>query len=200
MQEFVIHYLDDKNPLEGAGDTLRIFLESNKNKLDYADLSNLDLPEINLMKGNLRNCNLSNTNLSNALLYYTNMDNTKCINTNFKCASLIYTSFKNSNLTNSNFTKSNMMFNNLYNAILDNINMNWHSHELIYQILIKNATTIEQEQFAALISRKLEWCWDEWETMNHQCWPWLLNTLKPLVKDDDFKIPKQLLNHEIGNI
>ena len=65
-------------------------------------------------------------------------------------------------------------------------NLNWSSHDLLSAILWNAATTTRQEELAAFIGRKYEWCWDDYnKSFKHPQKKWAIGVLKEYVQESD---------------
>lgn len=73
---------------------------------------------------------------------------------------------------------------NLSGADLSGIKINWQSHALLAELLWQAAKTQAQEQLAAWVGRKTEWCWDDWAKARHPQKKWALAVLAKLAKGD----------------
>ena len=87
---------------------------------------------------------------------------------------------------------------NLKDANLRDVKINWDSHQLISEILLRSSRNTEDEMLAYYIRGKLEWCWQDWlsEKFQHVSKTWAITTLIQWAKDNNNKLPKELENYE----
>jgi len=108
-----------------------------------ADLSMANLSMANLSMANLSRANLSRANLSMANLYGANLSGAN---------------LSGANLSGANLSRANLSMANLYGA-----NLSWQSHDMLAEILRREAgDDIKLRSFAGLILVSRDWCWSTW--------------------------------------
>ena len=133
-------------------------------RLRGKDLSHKNWSEKNLRCADLRMADLSFTDLSYADL--TRADLGKAI------------------LTRANLVGASLRGAYLRGAHLTDIKVNWKSHDLVAEILFREARDdYEKMQFAGLILIARDWCWDDF--LFHPQVPWAVRVLKKWVRPGD---------------
>ena len=85
-----------------------------------------------------------------------------------------------------NLVGANLRWVNLFEANLTGVTMNWQSHQLISEILIRAAgDDLDRSSLAGLIRIRTDWCWDVWTKLDHPARDWAIKELSKWVKDDD---------------
>lgn len=118
--------------------------------------------------------------LSGAYLSGADLSNANLRNAYLSGADLSEADLRNADLRNADLSGAY-----LSGAYLSNVKMNWNSHNLISEILWRAATNQDQEQLAAWIGRKIEWCWKDWLAIEHTQKMWAIDIMKEFVSDDD---------------
>jgi hypothetical protein len=88
-----------------------------------------------------------------------------------------------SNLSGSNLSGSNLRFSNL-----SGIKMNWQSHDLIAEILLRSAgDDYEKRSIAGLILVSRGWCWDKFIALpiSDKIITWFIDTLAPFAENSE---------------
>jgi hypothetical protein len=89
------------------------------------------------------------------------------------------------NLDGANLDGASLVRASLDGASLDGAKINWQSHALISELLWRAANGhTDREQLAALIGRKMEWCWDRWQEFPHPQRAWAIQVLRDLARSD----------------
>lgn len=159
--------------------------------LGFANLCSINLENANLSAACLRNAEfyqaqMKNVNLSGAFLYSArlvdaNLEKANLRNTNFESANL-----KRANLRYANLTHSYLEGATLRDAFLEGIIVNWNSHCLISEILWRaSGDNLNRQILAALIGRKLDWCWSDWLALDLLEKEWAITELRKWVKEGD---------------
>ena len=105
---------------------------------------------------------------------------------NLRGAYLFGANLRGANLRWANLRGANLQEANLRRADLTDIAMNWQSHQLISEILIRAACDdLDRCSLAGLIRIRTDWCWDVWTTLDHPAREWAIEELSKWVKDDD---------------
>ena len=100
--------------------------------------------------------------LSNAYLSGANLSNAYLSGADLYGANLSGANLSNANLSGADLSGANLSGANLYGARLSDATINWSSHRLLSEILVRAATTDTQGEFAAYIRVHPEWCWSVW--------------------------------------
>ena len=109
---------------------------------------------------------------------------------NLSGANLSGADLSSANLTGANLYSADLRGANLYSANLSSANLRgakieWTSHTLVAEILWRVAPSPIEEQFAAWIGRKYEFCWDQFLAFDSPCKEWALAELRKWVTNDD---------------
>jgi uncharacterized protein YjbI with pentapeptide repeats len=74
----------------------------------------------------------------------------------------------------------------LRDAVLRDAEINWQSHHLLSEILMRAAgDDIEKNMVAGLVRLRTDWCWEKWVKIEHSQRDWALAELAKWVKDGD---------------
>jgi hypothetical protein len=74
----------------------------------------------------------------------------------------------------------------LRDAVLRGAEINWQSHHLLSEILMRAAgDDIEKNMVAGLVRLRTDWCWEKWVKIEHSQRDWALAELAKWVKDGD---------------
>jgi len=75
---------------------------------------------------------------------------------------------------------------NLDGANLDGAKINWQSHDLIAEILLRAAGhDVQKRMVAGLILVSPDWCWDKFLSIESDLRDWAITTLREYVQDGD---------------
>ena len=75
---------------------------------------------------------------------------------------------------------------NLEGAYLEGITVNWQSHALLSEILIRKASTLEQRAVAGIVGTSLDWCWGNFvREFSDSQKAWAKEVLVPWIKEGD---------------
>ena|ERR1051326_4244756 len=174
----------DSTELKPILEQHQLWLDSGGKQGKRANLSNADLSNANLSNANLSNANLSNANLFRASLYNANLSNA-----NLSYADLFYTNLFYANLSNANLSNANLSYADLSYADLYNIKLNLSSHDLISEILKREAKdSVPKRMIAGLILVSRDLCWKDFMAIDHPEKQWALDTIKKYLKEDQ-KLP-----------
>jgi hypothetical protein len=86
-------------------------------------------------------------------------------------------------------------------AYLRGAKINWQSHDMIAELLLRNAgDNIEKRKIAGLVLISRDWCWQRFsELSSDPLWQWAIEALKVHVIDGD-NAPELLRNHAKGGL
>jgi len=74
----------------------------------------------------------------------------------------------------------------LCRANLDGAKINWQSHDLIAEILLRAAGhDVQKRMVAGLILVSPDWCWDKFLSIESDLRDWAITTLREYVQDGD---------------
>jgi uncharacterized protein YjbI with pentapeptide repeats len=170
--------------------------------------SGIDLSGVNLSGGFLRGANLSGANLRKANLYGADLSKANLYGANLGMANLSGANLSGANLTEADLRKANLngaslSGANLYGADLSGavlsgaylsradlseITVNWQSHDLIGEILLRAAERdVQRRMLAGLILVSPDWCWVDFLSINIDpaLREWALAEMRGWVRDGD---------------
>jgi len=148
----------------------------NADTLSGASLSGASLSWANLSWANLSGANLSGANLSGANLSWANLSWA-----NLRGANLRWANLRGANLSGANLSGANLSGANLSGAII-----NWDSHTLIAEILLRAAGDDPKlRMVAGLILVSTDWCWDKLLAIRTPHRKWALTELAKWIQDGD---------------
>ena len=142
--------------------------------LSNAILNGADLRYADLRGANLRYADFSGANLSSAIL---------------NGADLRY-----ANLSNAILNGASLNGADLRGASLKGITLNWQSHDLLSEILLRKAgQSMEYRSMAGVIKVSPDWCWGHFaKVFSEDQKVWAKAVLSPLIKDGD-DVPEELV-------
>jgi hypothetical protein len=135
-----------------------------------AYLSGADLSGVNLRWACLRGADLGRADLSGADL---------------SGADLFGAILSEADLRWANLSRASLSGAYLHGADLHGATLNWKSHNLISEILWREADTQARQMLAAFIGRRTDWDWEDWEAFQHPERDWAITVLAGWVKDGD---------------
>ena len=90
------------------------------------------------------------------------------------------------NLSGANLSWADLSGANLSGANLSGAKINWNSHQLISEILLRAAGDCPKKRMiAGLVRISTDWCWDKITKIKHPEKKWAVNELKKWVKGRD---------------
>jgi len=90
------------------------------------------------------------------------------------------------NLDGANLDGAYLRGANLDGANLDGAKINWQSHDLIAEILLRAAGhDVQKRMVAGLILVSPDWCWDKFLSIESDLRDWAITTLREYVQDGD---------------
>ena len=90
------------------------------------------------------------------------------------------------NLGGANLRGANLRGANLSGANLSGAKLNWTSHDLIAEIILRSAgDDIEKRKIAGLILISRDWCWKQFLAVNDPLTAWALGVLHDEYSDGD---------------
>ena len=146
-----------------------------------ANLRRADLWGANLMGADLWGANLMGADLSGADLRRADLSG----------ADLGGANLSGANLRRANLSGANLRRANLGRANLGGAELNWESHELLSEILIRAAECdVEKLQAAAMVAigarMGVEWCWERYvEYFTPEIKEWIVSVFAEYIKDGD---------------
>jgi hypothetical protein len=139
--------------------------------LQAAVQSRADLCGANLSGANLFDADLSGANLSGV---------------NLSCANLSRANLYRANLSGANLCGADLSGANLSHADLCGAKINWQSHDLISELLRREAgDDIDKRMVAGLILVSRDWCWEKFLAINRPLREWAIETLRKWVQPND---------------
>jgi len=184
-----------------------------------ADLGSADLTAANLYCADLGSANLRGANLTAANLYGANLRDAYLRDADLHCANLGFANLTaanlyaanlrdaylrdanlraaylgSANLRDANLYGANLRGANLYDANLRNARLNWMSHDLIAELLLRAAgNDIAKRKLAGLVLISPFWCWKNFlvRLADDPLLPWALDVLAEYVTDGD-NAPEEL--------
>lgn len=137
-----------------------------------ANLSDADLTGADLSRANLRGAVLFRADLVRADLFRVDLFRADLTGANLTGADLSRADLRGANLTNADLTGADLRYADLRNADLKNITVNWQSHQLISEILLRAAGQDPlRRALAGLIRVSTDWCWRVWLGTGDPCLP-----------------------------
>ena len=116
-----------------------------------------------MLLAHLESTNLSQANLRGASLFGAHLEQATLIEADLRLADLSHTNLKYTNLTGANLRSTDQMDTCFTGAILADVKMNWMSRSLISERLYREAATLEQKAYSAMIARETGYCWEQFE-------------------------------------
>jgi len=146
-----------------------------------ANLRGANLRGANLSGADLRGANLSDANLYDANLYGANLSDANLYGANLRGANLY-----GANLSDANLYGANLRGANLSGANLRGITVAWSSHQVISELLRREAAgDLQKEMLAGYILLRTDLCWENFLALDLDTKPWALDALRKYVKDGD---------------
>ena len=168
----------DKNELKKILDDHKLWLSSKggaRADLRHAYLEGADLKSANLRYANLRYANLYRANLRSADLEGADL----------RSADLRRADLEGADLRSANLRGADLRYADLRRADLYGAKINWQSHDLLGEILQRQASTLEQRSVAGVVSKSLDWCWKDFEReFSDAQKTWAVSVLKEYVHED----------------
>jgi uncharacterized protein YjbI with pentapeptide repeats len=104
----------------------------------------------------------------------------------FRGTCLIGATFEGANLFGVDFRKASLMRADFRNADLRQLRVNWCSHDLVAEILRRAARAdLDKLHVAGLILLQRQWRAADFIELGHPQTAWVLETLRPYVREDD---------------
>jgi hypothetical protein len=106
-------------------------------------------------------------------------------------ADLRYADLRSANLSSANLRSANLRYAdlsyaNLRYANLSGSTINWNSHALISELLLREAgKDVKKRKLAGLVLVSPDWCWGEFLALRDPLRGWALKTLAAWVQDGD---------------
>ena len=139
--------------------------------LRYADLRYADLRCADLRCADLGHANLGHADLRCADLRYANLGG----------ADLGYANLRYANLRYANLRYADLRYADLGGSVL-----NWQSHALLSEILLRAAgDSVERRMLSGLIAVSTDWCWNRFLSLEHPERAWAIAELAKWVRPDD---------------
>ncbi len=166
-QKTVLNALDDGISL-GYADLRSVSFRGlilNNIRLPHANLGGCDFTDAALVSAYLPHAHLVNAHLRGANLSYAN----------FCHASLVWADCQGCSLIGANFDYAELTHTNLHNA-----SMNWSSHDLIAELLFREADSedVEKLKIAGLVFLQRDWCWNHFRDLKDPLQRWAFRVLK----------------------
>ena len=122
-------------------------------------------------KADLRDADLRHANLRHA---------------NLKYANLRYANLRYADLGGADLRGANLRGADLGHANLRDAKLNWQSHALLSEILLRAAgDSVERRMLAGLVAVSTDWCWGQWLSLEHPERVWAITELARWVRPDD---------------
>jgi len=81
---------------------------------------------------------------------------------------------------------ADLRYANLRGADLRDAKLNWQSHALLSEILLRAAgDSVERRMLAGLVAVSTDWCWGQWLSLEHTERAWAITELAKWVRPDD---------------
>ena len=156
-----------------------------------ANLSGADLFGADLRDADLRDADLSGADLRDADLRGADLSDANLFGADLRDANLRGADLSGADLSGANLRGANLFGADLRDADLSGATINWQSHDLISELLLRAAgDDIARRKVAGLILVSRDWCWGKFlaiesgqiESGQHE---WALSVLRQYVKDGD---------------
>ena len=156
-----------------------------------ADLSGANLRGASLFGANLSGADLFGADLRDADLRGADLSGANLFGADLRDANLRGADLSGADLSGANLRGANLFGADLRDADLSGATINWQSHDLISELLLRAAgEDIERRKVAGLILVSRDWCWGKFlaiesgqiESGQHE---WALSVLRQYVKDGD---------------
>ena len=157
------------------------------------DLSGFDLSGLSLKGASLAGANLWRADLQWADLQRADLQDANLRRADLRGANLRGANLRRANLRGANLWRADLQDANLEDAKLDNVKINWNSHQLLSEFLIRASTNDSQRGLALLIPQRTDLCRKEWLVYDHPEREWALGILRDLALGDE-NAPSELMN------
>jgi uncharacterized protein YjbI with pentapeptide repeats len=149
--------------------------------LQYADLWHAYLWHADLWGANLRYADLRYAGLWGANLRGADL---RCAN--LGGADLWHADLRDADLRDANLGGAYLWHADLRGADLRDSKVNWQSHALLSEILLRAAgDSVERRMLSGLIAVSTDWCWDRFLSLEHPERVWAITELAQWVRPDD---------------
>ena len=165
-----------------------------------ANLNDADLRYANLRGANLRGANLRDANLRGADLRGANLRDANLRGANLRCADLRGADLRGADLNDANLRYANLRGANLRDANLRGAKLAFHSHDLIAELLLKEASNdVGKLKIAGLILVCRNRCWDWFLSLDDPQTKWAIGVLSRYIVDGDDHpaVLDQAINKEV---
>src|SRR3990172_5743297 len=160
--------------------------------LDGANLEGANLEGANLEGAYLEGANLGGADLEGANLRAANLRGADLEGANLEGANLRGANLEGANLEGANLEGANLRGANLEGADLEGANLvnsiiNWNSHDLIAELLLRWANKdIEKRKVAGLVLASRDWCWKDFlKLQNDPLFEPAMKYLAGFIRDGD---------------
>jgi hypothetical protein len=155
--------------------------------LARADLAGADLAGAYLTGANLTGANLAGANLTGAYLAGAYLAKADLTGADLAGANLTGAYLTGANLTGANLTGAYLTGANLARANLTGAKIDWNSHDLVAEMLRREAgADVEKRKIAGLVLVSSDRCWNGWlELRADPLFGWALDTLAASVRPGD---------------
>jgi uncharacterized protein YjbI with pentapeptide repeats len=149
--------------------------------LQGIDLQDAYLQGIDLQDANLRGVDLQDANLRGVDLRDVDLQDANLRGANLEGANLQYANLEGANLEGANLRGVDLQY-----ANLRDVTLNWQSHALLSEILIREAEDhVGRRMLAGLIAISTDWCWKDFLAIDHPEKEWALKELAKWVQPND---------------
>jgi hypothetical protein len=149
--------------------------------LAKADLVGADLRGADLTGANLRLAGLRGADLTGANLRLADLREADLRGANLRLADLGEADLREADLRGAELRGAG-----LWEADLRGAKLNWQSHDIIAELLMRDAgDDIGKRKVAGLILVSRDWCWDRFLAVDDPQREWALSVLRQYVRDGD---------------